>query len=468
MSDKKDTSNTPPVAGISRREFVEKSSLVAGGVLLAGALSGCDQPPGNVGPSAPATAAFAGGSGKIRLALVGCGGRGTGAASNALKADPGTNLVAVAEVFADRAESSVGKLRAKFGEQRVLVTPETSFVGLDAFRKAIDLCDVVILTTPGGFKPEHFEYAIAQNKHVFMEKPVATDAPGIRRVLESARLADQRKLNVVVGLQRRYEPCYLETLQRYRDGVVGEIVSGQVTWNQNSRMNHRSHEREPGQSELDYQLRNWYFFNWLSGDHILEQNLHNIDIANWFIGEYPLTAVGSGGRQVRTGIEYGQIFDHHFVQFTYPSGAVVHAHCRQMEGCPISVKEQFQTTDGHIETHSMIRGSGVIRRRDGSVVYDHNGLFDAIPYQLEHDRLFELIRRGEHINNAEYAAKSTLTAIMGRMATYSGQVIEWDDALASDLRLVPDSDDLKPDRPPVMPNAQGRYPIPVPGETRVI
>jgi len=468
MGDENDKTGTSPESGISRRLFVEKSSLLAGGVLLTGALSGCDQSSEVVDPSATAPAAFVGGSGNIRLALVGCGGRGTGAASNALKADPGTKLVAVADAFADRAESSAGKLRAKFGEQRVTVTPETSFIGLDAFRKAIDLADVVILTTPGGFKPEHFEYAISQNKHVFMEKPVATDGPGIRRVLESARRADERKLNVVVGLQRRYEPAYLETLQRYRDGVVGEIVSGQVTYNTISRMDHRSHPREPGQSELDYQLRNWYFFNWLSGDHILEQNLHSIDIANWFIGEYPLTAVGSGGRQVRTGKEYGQIFDHHFVQYAYPSGAIVHAQCRQMEGCPLSVKEQFQTTGGQIETHSMIRGSGVIRRRDGSVVYDHKGLFDGIPYQLEHDRLFATIRSGEHINNAEYGAKSTLTAIMGRMATYSGQVIEWDEALSSDLQLVPDSADLDPERPPVMPDDQGRYPVPVPGETRVI
>jgi myo-inositol 2-dehydrogenase / D-chiro-inositol 1-dehydrogenase len=468
MSDKDKTTGNAPESGLNRRQFVEKSSLLAGGVLLTGALAGCDQPPGVVDPSAVGPAAFVGGSGKIRLALIGCGGRGTGAASNALKADPGTYLVAVADVFADRAESSVGKLRAKFGEQRVTATPETSFIGLDAFKKAIDLADVVILTTPGGFKPEHFEYAIAQNKHVFMEKPVATDGPGIRRVLESAKLADQRKLNVVVGLQRRYEPAYLETLKRYRDGAVGEIISGQVTWNQNSRMDHRSFEREPGQSELDYQLRNWYFFNWLSGDHILEQNLHSIDVANWFIGEYPLTAVGSGGRQVRTGKEYGQIFDHHFVQFSYPSGAVIHAQCRQMRGCPIDVTEQFQTTGGQIETHSMIRGSGVIRRRDGSVVYDHKGLFDGIPYQLEHDRLFAVIRSGEHINNAEYGAKSTLAAIMGRMATYSGQVIEWDKALSSDLKLVPDSHELDPNQPPVMPDAEGRYPIPVPGETRVI
>lgn len=467
----KDTTDDPRQQSreaITRREFMEKTTVMAGGVLLAGALSGCEQSSPEAG-SGTAPGARASGDGTLKLALVGCGGRGTGAINNAMKADTDVNLVAVADVFADRVEPSVERLRAKFGQLRVQVTPDTTFVGFDAYKKAIDMADVVVLATPGGFRPEHFEYAISQNKHVFMEKPVATDAPGIRRVLEAARVADERKLNVVVGLQRRYQPSYLETLQRYRDGVIGEIVSGQVYWNSSSFMNHRSFPREPGQSELDYQLRNWYFFNWLSGDQTLEQNLHNIDVANWFVGEYPLTAQGNGGRQVRTAKKYGQIFDHHFVEYVYPSGAIIHAQCRQIEGCPDLVKEQFQTTGGYIETRDRGMTKGLIRNRDGKEVFDYKGLMDGSAYQLEHDRLFATIRSGEHINNAEYAAKSTLTAIMGRMATYSGQVIKWQDAMSSDMRLVPDSSELSLDgKAPVMPDAEGRYPIPMPGSTRVI
>lgn len=468
MKDNSDDSPERSAESISRREFVEKTSVIAGGVLVAGALSGCDQSSPDVGATV-AAGERATGKGTLKMALVGCGGRGTGAINNAMKADGDLNLVAVADVFADRAEPCVGRLRAKFGEQRVKVTADTTFVGLDAFKKAIDMSDVVILATPGGFRPEHFEYAISQNKHVFMEKPVATDAPGIRRVLKAARIADERKLNVVVGLQRRYDPVYLETIQRFRKGDIGDIVSGQVYWNTNSFMGHRSFPREPGQSELDYQLRNWYFFNWLSGDHILEQNLHNIDVANWVLGEYPVSAQGNGGRQVRTAKKYGQIFDHHFVEYVYPSGAIIHAQCRQTNGCPNRIMEQFQATGGDIKFEPKLMEKSAIRQRNGSVIYDHKGLFGGNPYQLEHDRLFATIRSGEHINNAEYAAKSTLTAIMGRMATYSGQEIKWKDAMSSDLRLMPNSDELSGDgKLPVMPDAEGNYPIPMPGSTRVL
>lgn len=467
MKDTTDDSKLLLKNGITRREFVEKSSVLTGGVLIAGGLSGCGESSTGPGGDIAAGVRAAGGD-TLKLALVGCGGRGTGAMNNALKADAGVDLVAVADVFADKAESCVGRLRAKFGEFRVRVTPETTFIGLDAYKKAIDMADVVLLTTPGGFRPEQFEYAISQNKHVFMEKPVATDAPGIRRVLKAARIADKRKLSVVVGLQRRYDPAYLETVQRYRDGAVGEIISGQVYWNGDA-MNGRLKLRQPGQTELEYQLRNWYFFNWISGDQPLEQNLHNIDIANWIIGEYPVSAQGNGGRQVRTGKEFGQIFDHHFVEYTYPSGAIIHAQCRQMDGCLKMAKERFQATNGQIETDAVSAGKSVMRQRDGKVVLNHKGLLSGSPYQREHDRLFATLRSGGHINNAEYAAKSTLSAIMGRMASYSGQMIKWEDAMASDLRLVPDSDDLSWDgKAPVMPDEEGRYPIPMPGRTRVL
>ena len=258
--------------GLSRRQFVEKSSWLAGGAVISASLAGCAT------SGTTATAAYAGGSDTLKLAVIGCGGRGTGAATQALKADAGVELVAVADAFGDSAEKCVSTLKRIYGEERVKVTPETTFVGFDAFAKAIDMADVVILATPPGFRPEHFEYAVAGNKHIFCEKPMATDAYGIRRVLAAAKKAEEKKLNVVVGLQRHYQPCYLETLQRYRDGAVGEIISGQVYWNSDGVW---MREREPQQTEMEYQMRNWYYFNWLCGDHILEQHIHNIDVANW-------------------------------------------------------------------------------------------------------------------------------------------------------------------------------------------
>jgi predicted dehydrogenase len=218
---------------------------------------------------------------------------------------------------------------------------------------------------------------------------------------------------------------------------------------------------------MEYQMRNWYYFNWLCGDHILEQHIHNIDVANWFIGDYPVSAQGMGGRQVRTGPDHGEIFDHHFVEFTYASGAVISSQCRHQKGCVNMVEERFQTTGGSIYTSGS--NDGVITTSGGDTLYKHSGMFDPSPYQTEHDELFASIRAGKQINNAGYGAKSTMTAIMGRMATYSGKRIEWDKALASSHRLVPASSKLGWDvNPPVMPNADGSYTVPTPGKTRVL
>lgn len=444
---------------LNRRQFIEKSSLVAGGTLLAGSLTGC----ATSNTAAPA-AAYAGGSDTLKLAVVGCGGRGRGAAAQAMKADKGVELVAVADAFDDQARGCARMMDNIFGAERVKVTPETTFSGFDAFRQAIDMADVVILATPPGFRPEHFEYAVAQNKHIFMEKPVATDAYGVRRVLAAAKDAQQKKLNVVVGLQRRFQPCYLETYQRYKDGAVGEITSGQVYWNSSGVW---VRPREADQSEMQYQMRNWYYFNWLCGDHILEQHIHNIDVANWFIGDYPVSAQGMGGREVRKGPEFGEIFDHHFVEFTYASGAVISSQCRHQPGCLDMVEERFQTSGGSIFTSG--GNDGILTSRSGEQLYKHRGLFDPSPYQTEHDILFASIRSGGHINTADYGAKSTMTAIMGRMATYSGKKITWDRALASKDKLVPDSDKLDwAVNPPVMPSADGTYAAPIPGKTRVL
>lgn len=409
------------------------------------------------------SSAYAAGSDRLRVAVVGCGGRGSGAANQALNADPGAVLVAMADAFEDRLTQSYERLEERWGSTGQLEVPEENrFVGFDAYRHAIDLADVVILATPPGFRPEHFEYAVHAGKHIFMEKPVATDAPGVRKVLEMARVAKEKQLNVVVGLQRHYQNNYRESYRRVREKEIGRILGGQVYWNSGGVW---VRERQPGMSEMEYQMRNWYYFTWLCGDHILEQHIHNIDVANWFIGEYPATAQGMGGREVRVGPEFGEIFDHHFVEYAYPGGAVISSQCRHQPNCMSRVAESFQGTRGTLTTD----GSNVAILKDlnGTVHYEHDGREDPDPYQQEHVELFAAIRSGQVISDGENGAKSTLAALMGRMATYSGQVITWEDALNGEKRLVPEA--LSWDAtPPVVPGADGLYPAPIPGETNVL
>lgn len=399
---------------------------------------------------------------KLKIALVGCGGRGTGAAVQALRADDNVELVAMADAFEDRLKSSLMNISKEMGETtKVNVKEEHQFVGFDAAKKAIDLADVVILATPPGFRPQHFEYAIDAGKHVFMEKPVATDVPGVRKVLAAAKKAKENKLNVVVGLQRHYQSSYLAAIDQLKQDKIGKIVSGQVYWDSAGVW---VRERQPGQSELEYQMRNWYYFNWLCGDHILEQHIHNIDVANWFIGETPISAQGMGGRQVRTGKDHGEIFDHHFVEYTYPSGAVVASQCRHQPDTMRRVSEFFQGTKGTVST----AGDNVVMKDwGGNAIFNHRGKDDPNPYQVEHDKLFASIRSGGVISNAENGANSTMSAIIGRMATYSGQIITWEEAMKSELKLVPD--ELTWASPaPVQPNADGSYNIPTPGKTVVM
>lgn len=432
----------------SRRSFV-KSTALTGGVLLAPSFS---------------LEAMANSSGnkKLKIALVGCGGRGTGAAVQALRADKDTELIAVADAFKDRLESSLKAISEELeGERIINVKEKNRFVGFNSYQNAIDKADVVILTTPPGFRPLHFKYAIENDKHVFMEKPVATDPVGIRKVLEMAKVAKAKKLNVVVGLQRHYQSKYIDLKQKIDAGAIGKIRSGQVYWNDAGVW---VKKRQPGQSELEYQMRNWYYFNWLCGDHILEQHIHNIDVANWFVGEYPESAQGMGGRQVRNGIDHGEIFDHHFVEFTYPSGAVISSQCRHIPGTMSRVDEVFQGTKGSLEI-----GKGEISDLEGATQYKYprRGSEDPNPYQVEHDKLFASIRSGGVISDAENGAKSTLSAILGRMATYTGKKITFEEALNSQLHLMPES--LTWDStPPSLPDANGLYPIPTPGKTKFI
>ena len=444
---------------LSRRNFVKRTTLATTGILSSGLPVGA--------------MANVNGNKKLKIALVGCGGRGTGAIVQALQADENTELIAMADAFQDRVENSLKAVQEHFdGVMKIKIKPKNLFSGFDAYKKAIDLADVVILTTPPGFRPYHFEYAIENGKHVFMEKPVATDPVGVRKVLDVARVAKEKRLNVVVGLQRHYQKKYIDILNKINNGKIGKITGGQVYWNSSGVW---VRERQPDQSEMEYQMRNWYYFNWLCGDHILEQHIHNIDVANWFIGDYPLKAQGMGGRQVRNGKDHGEIFDHHFVEFTYKTGAVISSQCRHQPGCMRRVDESFQGTKGSVNMRYGdivdLEGKEIYRYKSGNNTKSSkpsrsiaNGLNEPNPYQVEHDKLFASIRNGGVIADAENGAKSTLTAIMGRMATYSGKEITWDQAMNSKLELMPENPDWNTN-PPTMPDSNGIYSIPTPGIT---
>jgi myo-inositol 2-dehydrogenase/D-chiro-inositol 1-dehydrogenase len=271
-------------------------------------------------------------------------------------------------------------------------------------------------------------------------------------------LAKEKRLNVVVGLQRHYENKYISLLGKIQQGEIGKIVSGQVYWNSGGVW---VSKREAGQTELEYQMRNWYYFNWLCGDHILEQHIHNIDVANWFIGEYPISAQGMGGREVRDDLDHGEIFDHHFVEFSYASGAVISSQCRHQKGCFNRVDEVFQGTQG-----SVVTGKGLIKDIDGNEKFRYDEKSDPNPYQVEQNKLFAAIRNKDVVlADAENGAKATLSAIMGRMATYSGQVISWEQAMNSPMDLAPENLNWN-STAPVLPDADGRYQIPIPGKTK--
>jgi predicted dehydrogenase len=434
----------------SRRDFVKKSTLLAGSLVAAPLLS-------NAGY-------FTSVDDTIKIALVGCGGRGTGAAMQALLTKQNVKLVAMADAFRDRLDDCYTALTqddlSDSGisgnvKNKIAVTEETKFVGFDAYKKAIALADVVILTTPPGFRPIHFEEAINKGKHVFMEKPVATDPAGIKKVLDMAQVAKAKKLNVVVGLQRHYQNSYRELYARVKNGAIGDITSGQVWWNNEGvwvKM------REPAQTEMEYQMRNWYYFNWLCGDHINEQHIHNIDVMNWFKGSYPVKAQGMGGRQVRTGKEFGEIYDHHFVEFHYADGTILNSQCRHIKGTYSKVDELIVGTKGVVKC-----AAGEIT---GAKPYKYDMSKENNPYQTEHDELFAALAKGEYkFADAENGARSTMTAILGRMATYSGQVIEFDKALNSGISLQPAKYAFDAEAP-VKPDANGFYPIAIPGVTK--
>jgi len=446
----------------NRRDFLKTSGLLTGSALLSSLPFATKAATGHPGYHFSA-------NDTIKVALIGCGGRGTGAAQQALSTKQNVKIVAMADAFRDRLDDSyqnitnflaAKNLKAPDGSSKLAVPEDHKFVGFDAYKQAMALADVVILATPPGFRPSHFEEAVRQGKQIFMEKPVATDAPGVRRVLAAAEEAKKKKLNVVVGLQRHYQPSYREMIKRIHDGALGDIVGGQVYWISGG-VWHKP--RKPNQSEMDYQMRNWYYFNWLCGDHINEQHIHNIDIANWVKKGYPVSCQGTGGRQVRNGKDDGEIFDHHIVDFTYADGTTINSQCRHYEGTYSRVDEMFLGTKGKVE--GMERKSSSLLAYNGQPIHTFTSKSDVSPYQIEHDELFEAIAKGEYkFADAENGAKSTMTAIMGRMATYSGKVVKWDEALNSQIDLFPTK--LAWDAmPKSLPDENGYYQIAVPGKT---
>jgi predicted dehydrogenase len=441
-------SRTPCDERASRREFLKSSTVAVVGASVAAGLG-------------VASRAHAGGDDLIRIGLIGCGGRGTGAASQALRTAGSVKLVAMADAFADRLEEHLAELQKDEAlAERIDVPRERRFVGFDAYQQVLAAgVDLVILATPPGFRPIHFQAAVEAGKHIFMEKPVAVDGPGVRSVLESNKLAKQKGLAVGVGLQRHHQTCYLEAMKRLKDGAIGDIVFTRAYWNSAGVW---VRPRQEGQTEIEYQMRNWYYFNWLCGDHIVEQHIHNLDVINWLKDGYPVKCQGQGGRQVRTGKEYGEIFDHHFVEFEYADGSVLLSQCRHVPGCWGAVSEHAHGTLGTADLDSR---TAIIQPRSGER-WRYRGPGQD-PYQQEHDDLFAAIRSGQPYNEGDNGALSTLTSIMGRMATYSGKVVTWDEALSSDLSLAPEAytwDTM----PQSVPNEEGLYAIAVPGQTQAV
>lgn len=431
----------------NRRDFIKTSAILTGGALLSGL---------------PLTGAYAAGSDTIKIALIGCGNRGTGAAFQALNTKHNVKVVAMADAFGDKLDKAYKALFTKYGAEKIAVPDNKKFVGFDGYKHAMEDADVVLLATPPGFRPIHFEEAVRQNKQVFMEKPVAVDSPGIRKVLAAAEEAKRKKLNVVVGLQRHYQKSYIETVKRIHNGEIGDVVSGQVYWNSGGVW---VNPRQPDQNEMEYQMRNWYYFNWLCGDHIVEQHVHNIDVANWVKNKYPVSAYGAGGRFLRTGKDSGEIFDNHSVEFVYDDGTTLLSQCRHFTGGQNRIDETFQGTKGKAYFGS---NSGKLWDHKGNVIFNYDGKGDPNPYQAEHDELFAAVAEKQFkFADAENAAKSTMTAIMGRYATYSGDKVKLDDALNSDINLMPDRfawDAM----PKILPDANGNYPHAIPGVSKVV
>jgi len=427
---------------LSRRAFLQTSAALTAGFAL----------PSYV---------YAVGADTIRVGLIGCGGRGTGAALQCLEASETVHLVAMGDVMPDRLASSRKNIAEGIAERmpgaaaRFKVTDDTAFTGFDAYNQVLGAgVDLVILATPPGFRPLHLAAAVDAGKHVFAEKPVATDVAGIRSVLATYEKAQQKGLGIGVGTQRRHHAGYIEVMNRIRDGAIGDVLNGQVYWNQGGLW---SREQQEGWSDTEWQIRNWLYFAWLSGDHIVEQHVHNIDVANWVMGGPPIRAVGVGGRQSRTAPVYGHIYDHFAIDYEYPSGVHIMSMSRQIQGARGRNGEWFQGSKG--SSHTSESGPQALL---GTSAYEWNRPEEFVsPMVQEHKDLIASIQAGRPRNDLKRIAESNLTAIMGREAAYTGQIIEWEELLAAEQSLAPTA------LADVQFGSLEVPPVPVPGRTQV-
>jgi myo-inositol 2-dehydrogenase/D-chiro-inositol 1-dehydrogenase len=428
-------------SGVSRRSILKNSTIAAGAAMGAGyALLNTTN------------MAWAQVSEEIKVGVVGCGGRGSGAMGNILEAAQTANhkvkIHAIADMFQDKADAAAKKHN---------VAKERTFVGLDAYKQvmASDV-ELVILATPPGFRPIHFEAAVEAGKNIFFEKPVATDPTGVRRVIAAAKKAEQKKLGVVAGTQRRHQGSYLDTIKRIEDGMIGDPLHMSIYWNGGGIW---WHKREPGMTDIEYQIKNWYHHIWLCGDHINEQHIHNIDVANWVMGSHPISAYGAGGRQVRDRIgQPGEIWDHFGIEYEYPNGGRVLSQCRHWPKADDLVDEFV------IGTKGFGKPGGELQVRGGEK-WRYNAKADKArhpnPYVQEHIDLLNSIKAGKPLNEGVRVAESTLTAIIGRMSAYTGKRVKWDWAMnESKLNLVPENLTKDSPAPPVV--------VPQPGETTLI
>jgi predicted dehydrogenase len=418
-----------------RREFCKTAAAASVAAVM----------PGSLG-------VFAQGSDAIKVGIIGCGGRGTGAALDCLTADPSVEIVAMGDLVPDRIASSLKRLTDKF-PNRVKVPKDRQLTGFDNYKGVLSVPDVnlVITAAPPGFRPMHLKAIVEAGKHVFTEKPVAVDPVGVRSVIASSDLAKQKGLAIVAGTQRRHQTSYVELMKRVHDGQIGEIVSAQVYWNMGDLW---VRKREPEMSEMEWQCRNWLYFSWLSGDHIVEQHVHNIDVANWAFASLPKNVAGMGGRQARVAPEFGNIYDHFAVEFEYENGVRVASYCRQTKGAAERVEERIVGTKGV----ALSNGSQGQREIRGEKPWKFDGK-EQNPYVLEHVDLIASIRSGKPLNEGRQVAESTLCAIMGRMSAYTGRAMSWEWAMNSSKL------DLSPAKYEFGPNPV--HPVAIPGTTEL-
>lgn len=434
-----------PEQSSSRRTFIKNTTVAAGSLL--------------VSPLAINHSAYAAGLDTIKVGLVGCGGRGTGAAVQALRAAPNARLVAMVDVFRDKLDGSYQNMKQiEDISSQVTVSEENRILGFEGYKAVIDQSDVVILATPPGFRPDHFEEAVNSSKHVFMEKPVASDAPGVRKVLAAGKLATEKNLKIVVGLQNRYDPEYQEMVSRIQDGQIGDIVSSTCYYMKGQ---YKIFPRSQAKDEMEFQIRNWHFFNWLWAGAPAGLQIHNTDIVNWVKGSYPVQAQGMGGRAAIDGPDTGEVFDHFYIEYSYEDGMPLHSQIRVMENTYNKNGAFFIGTDGSANNREGIKD------RTGNRVWKYRNKDKGNPYQIEHNQLFEAIMNDQPLNDTEFGAKSTMTSIMGRMACHSGQLVTWDEAFNSELRLAPNIAGSNPN-PPILPDENGIYAYPTPGVTKAL